>query len=321
MRDQSLSNIATLLFDPVPANRYVTRDALLALDARDVGLAHSLEEARILLTQADYDLLFVEATDQEDEVCAMVRDIRHGRLGRNPFVVILATSWIQSLTHVRALVDAGADDVILRPVSTAQLQTRIRQQIYARKPFVVSATYIGPDRRRDQASARSDARIVVPNGLKEKLFGNASAAMIATAIAKARAAMSQRRVEQAALKICIHCALVLDAIAEGADAQDDLAALRATIADLAHWADAKHFRAVLPHCEKLACLRLDADAAPGEIRKTLEQIADEARAVQRALDPRKSDDALKAEIAEAAQSLKARRATESSPAAAMLSRM
>lgn len=48
---------------------------------------------------------------------------------------------------IREIVDAGADDILLHPTSRNLLKERIDTLTLDREPFVVSARYIGPDRR------------------------------------------------------------------------------------------------------------------------------------------------------------------------------
>jgi CheY-like chemotaxis protein len=316
MRDQSLSNVAAVLFDPLPANRQLTRDALLTLGARDLEVPNSLDDARALLAKNDYDLLILDATDDDGQICGAIGDLRHSRLGCNPFIVVLATMWHESSALVRKLLNAGIDDIVLQPVSTGLLQTRIRQQVYARKPFVVTTTYIGPDRRGDHRAQCGDACISVPNSLREKLVGTASPIMIANAVTKARALVNEQRVAQAASKIGIYCALILEAPENSPEAQSDIAMMTSTIADLVRWTNPEQFGALLLHCDKLAKLAEQVGAA--QIRRSLGQIAVEARAIQRKLDPRKDDDGLKADVAAAARRLVARRAIEAAPSAATL---
>ncbi len=308
MRDQSLSRIAVLLFDPVPANRELTHDALLNLGGHDLGVPTSLDDARALLAQNDYDLLILDATDDDGQICGAIGDLRHSRLGRDPFTVALATMWRDAAALSRKLVNAGIDDILLQPISTALLQTRIRQQVYARRPFVVTSTYIGPDRRGDLRAQTGEVRIPVPNSLREKLVGTASAIMIADAVTKTRAVVNEQRVAQAASKIGVYCALILDAPEKSPEAESDIAAMKSTIADLAQWASPKQFGAVLLHCEKLAKLAEQPDTA--QIRRSLGQIAVETRAIRRKLDPEKDDEGLNAEIANAARRLAAHRTME-----------
>ena len=314
MRDQSLSKIAVLLFDPVPANRELTHDALLNLGGHDLGVPTSLDDARALLAQNNYDLLILDATDDDGHICGAIGGLRHSRLGRDPFAVVLATMWRESAALSRKLVNAGVDDILLQPISTALLQTRIRQQVYARKPFVVTSTYIGPDRRGDQRAQIGEVRIPVPNSLREKLVGTASAIMIANAVMNASAVVNEQRVAQSASKIGVFCALILEAPEKSPEAESDIAAMKSTIADLARWANPKQFGAVVFHCETLAKLAEQADTA--QIRRSLGQIAVETRAIRRKLDPEKDAEGLNAEIANAARRLAAHRTMEAAHSAA-----
>jgi CheY-like chemotaxis protein len=314
MRDQSLSKVAVLIFDPIPASRELTQDALVALGVRDLELGNSLDETRSLLGRPTYDLLILDATDDDGRVCGTIGELRHGRLGGNPFIVVLATMSNQSPELARKLVDSGVDGIVHQPISAGLLQTRIRQQVYARKPFVVTASYIGPDRRGDQRKEGGAVRIPVPNSLREKLVGTTSDTMIADAIAKAREVVSAQRVAQAASKIGVYCTLILEASENELAGQRDIAAMKSTIADLAQWASPEQFSVVLLHSKTLAMLAEQADGR--QIRGRLDRIAVEARAIQRKLDPRKDEDGLKTEIAEAARRLAAHRAMEAASLAA-----
>src|SRR3546814_14122110 len=52
------------------------------------------------------------------DACAMVQAIRHNQLGSNPFVPIIFTTWEADADVVRRVVDRGADDPLIKPLST-----------------------------------------------------------------------------------------------------------------------------------------------------------------------------------------------------------
>ena len=56
-------------------------------------------------------------------------------------------TWDPAPELIREIVDAGADDILLQPTSRNLLKERIDTLTFDRKPFVVSARHIGPDRR------------------------------------------------------------------------------------------------------------------------------------------------------------------------------
>jgi len=73
---------------------------------------------------------------------------------------------------IREIVNAGADDILLQPTSRNLLKERIDTLTFDRKPFVVSARYIGPDRRsRPRNETQTIPLIEVPNTLNARATG------------------------------------------------------------------------------------------------------------------------------------------------------
>jgi hypothetical protein len=99
----------------------------------------------------------------------LIRDIREGRLGHNPFLPTIMTAWNPSLAFTAAVSDSGCDDLLVKPISPDQILERISVLVYQRKPFIVTGDYIGPERHPDdEPGAR---RVAVPNTLKAKVEG------------------------------------------------------------------------------------------------------------------------------------------------------
>ena len=87
----------------------------------------------------------------------------------NPFIVIIVTAWEKSTGLINRVVNSGADDLLLRPFSTALLGSRIEAHIERRKGFVITTDYVGPDRRQSQVRQTNAAETFdPPNSLKMK---------------------------------------------------------------------------------------------------------------------------------------------------------
>jgi len=164
-RKRLFESAETLIFDPVASNRNATRAALHALGFNKIELAASLEALDAFLKMNHPDLLLAELAGSEAALCDVVQSIRQGRLGANPFLVVIVTTWRRDGDLVAKVVNSGADDVVVRPFSTSQLGERIRAQIERRKPFVVTQEYSGPDRRRDSSRPGAEC-FEVPNTLR-----------------------------------------------------------------------------------------------------------------------------------------------------------
>lgn len=118
------------------------------------------------------DLIIVDAELAGGDACGLVRAIRQDGLGANPFIAIIVTSWESSAERVRQLIDSGADGLLLKPVSISAIQNHINLIIHKRRPFIVTSSYIGPDRRNGPTRSSSVPLIDVPNTLKVKVNGD-----------------------------------------------------------------------------------------------------------------------------------------------------
>lgn len=324
MQPQFLPHVATLLYDPIHSNRHLTRNALFTLGFREVDVPVTVPELRRALELGDFDLAILDVTENEAEICALVHDLRHGRLGRNPFMVVVMTTWNQRGDLVRRVIDCGADDLLVRPLSTGQLKNRIAQQVDARKNFVVTSNYIGPDRRRDQnRKSDEDMLIAVPNSLQSKARDGVLSGPSATEINAVRANIDRKRIEQAAFHIAITCRLIQEHVANptpGIDPQNEIAQLMQTVTDLCTRLVAPGFELVEMFAEGLTKagdqLRgAMAGGDPAATQQPLALLAELAAGIRVALDPLKNEQSFAAEIGETVARIQARRATQGAPAA------
>jgi DNA-binding response OmpR family regulator len=157
-----------VLFDPVTINRSATRGMLASLGFRKVHTPYDVAALQQRLKGQSVDLLILEVRPDPLPVLSIIQDLRQGRLGLNPFAIVVATAWTLDDDVVRRVVQSGADDLTGRPFSTGFLGQRVKQLIDARKGFVVTADYIGPDRRRDPNRSGGAPTREVPNSLKMK---------------------------------------------------------------------------------------------------------------------------------------------------------
>lgn len=66
----------------------------------------------------------------------------------DPKVPVVMLTGQRTRSAVAAARDAGVDEFVIKPFAPAVLLTRIGQVLEARREFVASAAYVGPDRRR-----------------------------------------------------------------------------------------------------------------------------------------------------------------------------
>ncbi|HEY0300790.1 MAG TPA: hypothetical protein VGC36_05635 [Rhizomicrobium sp.] len=165
----------TLIFDPVTANRTATRAALYTLGFRRIETVPSLDGFADGIRRKPPDLALCEAQGANDDLCRMIQELRQGAAGFNPFIVIIVTAWEKSAALVTRVINSGADDLLLRPFSTALLGQRIESHVERRKGFVVTSDYVGPDRRKDLSRPSNVELFEPPNSLKMKAKDRLSA--------------------------------------------------------------------------------------------------------------------------------------------------
>src|SRR5580658_10381854 len=165
----SYDTTETLIYDPVAANRTATRAALYTLGFRRIETVASLDAFIDAIRRRPPDLALCEAQGSDTELCRIVQDMRQGAAGFNPFVVLIVTAWEKSAALVSRVVNSGADDLLLRPFSTALLGQRIAAHTEHRKGFVITTDYVGPDRRREHERPINVDLFEPPNSLRMKV--------------------------------------------------------------------------------------------------------------------------------------------------------
>ena len=161
------------------------------------------------------DLLISECELGDGELGPLIHDIRHHRLGDNPFIPVIVLTRRPTPELVKSIVDAGVDDVLPKPVSTSHLLKRIHTLVEARKPFVVTSDYIGPDRRTSAERESTVPLVEVPNVLKSKITGQADPVAAAQAITAAAAEINLRKLERHAVQIGVLVEMILPAYEQG----------------------------------------------------------------------------------------------------------
>lgn len=218
-----------MLFDPVATNRSATRGMLATLGFRKVQTPFDTTALANRLKGQAFDLLIVEVRPDPKPVLTLIQDLRQGRLGLNPFTIVMATAWTLDDEVVRAVVQSGADDLMGRPFSTGFLGQRLKQLIDGRKGFVVTSDYIGPDRRRDPNRPGAETR-EVPNSLKLKSQGRTDTIAIemeiAQAVAKSRGEIKLEKARRNAFQIIIQGKLTGGAVDSATPTETIIAELK-----------------------------------------------------------------------------------------------
>jgi len=225
----SYDSVEALIYDPVSANRTATRAALYSLGFRRTETVPTLEGMIDVIQRQTPDIVLAEAQGAADELCQAIQQLRQGSAGYNPFIVIIVTAWEKSSALITKVVNSGADDLLLRPFSTALLGTRIEGHIERRKGFVITTDYVGPDRRRDSVRTTDCDTFDPPNSLKMKAKDKLSADLIAkkldAELQVARERLAGEKLRRDSFQICVLWRLLQDQQGEAPQFAADLTKL------------------------------------------------------------------------------------------------
>ena len=144
--------------------RRLLRSILAALGFQDIREADGAKEAYGSLTQYPPDFVIADWHMKPVDGLEFIRMVRLGADSPNPFLPIIMLTGHTELRRVIEARDAGANEVMAKPISARALYARILSIIEEPRPFVRTADYFGPDRRRRDvgpppgvAERRSDA--------------------------------------------------------------------------------------------------------------------------------------------------------------------
>lgn len=171
MDQANYGNVRLGIADPGTQMLSALKNCSQGLGFRDVKASQDLKYIEESLALNSLDLIICDAELEEDgnDALSLVKRVRRGELGNNPFIKFIFVLSSSNKDLVRKLIDCGVDDMLVKPVSPAILSKRINYMTNCRKPFVVTYDYIGPDRRADSRSEADDiTKIEVPNALQLK---------------------------------------------------------------------------------------------------------------------------------------------------------
>ncbi|MCP5368171.1 MAG: response regulator transcription factor [Hyphomicrobiales bacterium] len=190
--------IKVLLVDSHWQLRSTFAASLQAQGFRDVVSTARLETVRRMLAATPIDLLIVDLERFEREICTLAGRLRSGESDLNQFTIMIALAADTGMARTMRIIDAGFDDLLVKPFSLEDLHRRIGRFLRIRRRFIVASDYIGPDRRHKPRHAwGSDPAIEVPNTLAEKAGG----APVATGL-RARMAAARREIDRVRIELC-----------------------------------------------------------------------------------------------------------------------
>ncbi|MBF0095272.1 MAG: response regulator [Alphaproteobacteria bacterium] len=196
-------NVRVVLGESNVQVRSAARGALASQGFRNIIDAGSFAPLSEAVSSNAVDLIVCDVNLLGGDPFILFSKIRHREVGNNPFLLIIVTMESPTVEAVQRVFSSGADDLLVKPLSPRQLMQRIEALAKARKPFVVTHDYIGPDRRKEARPGEGAPAplIDVPNPLNCKVFGNMDSARLQVLVDKASDQINEHKMERHSAQI------------------------------------------------------------------------------------------------------------------------
>lgn len=143
-----LDGLKVLLVDDNIHMRRILRTILNAFGVKDITEAEDTSTGLKEALDANLDLIICSWLMDVIEGPEFVKLIRCGENSLNPYIPIIMMSAFTERYRVIQARDAGVNEFLAKPVSPASLYQRIVRIIEKPRPFIRTATFFGPCRRR-----------------------------------------------------------------------------------------------------------------------------------------------------------------------------
>lgn len=148
MMDHDISQLSFLIIDDNQHMLSIIRETLRAFNVSQVFDARDAAEGFEHFRLSPVDILIVDYLMEPLDGLDFIRLIRTAGDSPNPQVpIILLTAYTERF-RVASARDAGATEILCKPISANKLYARIQAIISQPRSFIKSARYTGPDRRR-----------------------------------------------------------------------------------------------------------------------------------------------------------------------------
>lgn len=143
-----LESLRVLLVDDNQHMRAIVTTVLAGVGVRHVRETRDGAEALEALRDWPADLAIVDFQMFPLDGVEFTRLVRTAPDSRNPYLPVIMMTGHSERSRVCEARDAGVTEFVAKPLTARAVLERIQAVIYRPRPFVRTATYFGPDRRR-----------------------------------------------------------------------------------------------------------------------------------------------------------------------------
>lgn len=202
MINNPYEGIRVVLAEPQSSLRMDYKDVLVSLGCRQIIETGNIRDVCTAFKQGGVDVLIGNTTLPEGSLSEVVHQIRHGVIGDNPFIIAMVLVSKSEQSVIDQVIESGADDILIKPLSADQLRDRLLLFTRTRKRFVVTSDYIGPDRRQKLHSEGMAVPLIkVPNPLLVRMSAGVGSGQMKRAVARSQNEVNEQKVERHAYSV------------------------------------------------------------------------------------------------------------------------
>jgi len=143
----SFADLHVLIVDDDAFTRSIVADVLKTMGFRRVRESVDGEAAFDACRQTPPDIVILDLAMPSDGV-SLLRRLRTAPDSPDREVAVIAMTAFTDRRRIELLRDAGASEIMAKPLSVSSIQSRLVAVIDRPRPFVMARDYVGPDRRR-----------------------------------------------------------------------------------------------------------------------------------------------------------------------------
>ena len=143
-----LAGLHILLVENNQQMRRIIQSILNSLGITNIKEAGDAAEGKRIAQEHDVDIILCSWQKDITDGPEFVKSIRTGKNSRNPYVPIIMLSSHTEKFRITEARDAGVNEFLAKPLSPKSLYQRITTIIEKPRPFIRTASYFGPCRRR-----------------------------------------------------------------------------------------------------------------------------------------------------------------------------
>lgn len=153
-----MGNVNTLIIDDNAHMISIIRSMLLGFGISRTHESRDAAEAFEMVRHEAIDLIIVDYQMPLLDGLEFIQMVRRGADMKNPFVPIILLTAHTERSRIMAARDAGVTEICAKPVTARQMWEKIVAVVNNPRPFVKTANYLGPDRRRKREEYKGPER-------------------------------------------------------------------------------------------------------------------------------------------------------------------